>query len=122
MGRALIVHPPADGRGKYHDASLAETARCGAPVVLDMDPMQTIHVAPDDHDPHPLVCRRCLWRHVETMLRGDHALFPDDAGHTLVRHEGAEAMLLYVRPAARRAKIRQAGRHHWVSLDDLERV
>lgn len=59
MGAPLIFHPPADQRGKYHRArAVTEVAACGAPVVLDLDPMLAVHHH-DGQRLHPICCRRC---------------------------------------------------------------
>lgn len=60
----MIAYPPATGHGKYHEPNaITGTARCGAPVLLDLDNFKAIHVRPDATGrAHPIVCKRCLRR------------------------------------------------------------
>lgn len=55
-----IAYPATDGKGKYHVAAgVADTPVCSTPVLLDRDPMKSIHLHAD-RAVHPIVCKRCV--------------------------------------------------------------
>lgn len=57
--RPRIFYPPADQRGKYHEArKVTDMPACGAPVMLNRDESLSIHWRTGERA-HPILCGNC---------------------------------------------------------------